>query len=529
MHKEVKQIFLFFSFLFFSKTFSKGFGRLCEAILINNLNEGQENCPKVAIKERIRDDIKNQENWKKEIEILQRIEKEIPKLVTPRMICSLDDSSRNIPKKYIVMEWVEGSDFTRLRTSFEIIKDDHEKLKEFLRMMMIVLNELKKMHLCNFTHRDIKLDNLMFTKTNKDEKPNYMIIDFGSSFNQNDDKSLRIPTSSPGYSPPEQNTQNESYRSDIFALGVCFAKLLNIISLSNKNKKIKELTPQPIIEMIDKMQEKQIEKRISLDQCIQIVSQSFVECLQLNSIEENFFDQPFLSDIEILRKQINESKEINLKIFTQLNKFTSILKNLVNSPLNQIKASSFPNEQNSKEILIEQNSKEISIEEKSDLPNITQFFSSTSFFSCSSSATFPPLIKPNTNMEIQNSIENNDLSSLNFLLKKKSQVNHQDPNGDSALHFACKNKVNLDILKCLIDHKANMNLQNKNLQTPLHFACSNKNNLEAIKVLVVNGGNPNLKDKDGLIPKQIAKKHLKKEKILLKEIDYILKNYKNNN
>ena len=61
------------------------------------------------------------------------------------------------------MEWVEGSDFTRLRTSFEIIKDDHEKLKEFLRMMMIVLNELKKMHLCNFTHRDIKLDNLMFT------------------------------------------------------------------------------------------------------------------------------------------------------------------------------------------------------------------------------------------------------------------------------------------------------------------------------------------------------------------------------
>ena len=89
--------------------------------MIKNENEDQGKIVRVAIKERIKDDPKNQENWKKEIEILKRIEKEIPTLVTPRIICTLDDSSRNIALKYIVMEWVEGFDFTKLNLSFHKI------------------------------------------------------------------------------------------------------------------------------------------------------------------------------------------------------------------------------------------------------------------------------------------------------------------------------------------------------------------------------------------------------------------------
>jgi hypothetical protein len=63
--------------------------------------------------------------------------------------------------------------------------------------------------------------------------------------------------------------------------------------------------------MIEKMKENEIEKRISLDECIQIVSQSFTEIF--GSIDPHFLEQPFLSDIESLRKQINETKGIEIK------------------------------------------------------------------------------------------------------------------------------------------------------------------------------------------------------------------------
>jgi hypothetical protein len=58
----------------------------------------------VAIKERIRERKQDIEAWKKEIEIFKRLEKEIPTLVTPRIICTLDDTPRKIKEKYIVLE-----------------------------------------------------------------------------------------------------------------------------------------------------------------------------------------------------------------------------------------------------------------------------------------------------------------------------------------------------------------------------------------------------------------------------------------
>lgn len=165
-----------------------GFGRIFKGIYIETGNI-------VAIKERIKE--RNKDNWMQEIEMLKCLEQQIPTLCTSRLICSLDDTSRNISDKYIVMEFVEGKDLTLfhslLANQLELSKE-----KELLRLMVILSNELRKLHAKGFLHRDIKLDNLMYY-TAKDGLMHYIFIDFGSSFDMNA-KKPRIPTNSPGYS-----------------------------------------------------------------------------------------------------------------------------------------------------------------------------------------------------------------------------------------------------------------------------------------------------------------------------------------
>ena len=62
----------------------------------------------VAIKERLNDD--KLDLWDKEIELFKKIESRAPDLITSRMVTVLDDTDRKLPKKYIVMEWIEGKE-----------------------------------------------------------------------------------------------------------------------------------------------------------------------------------------------------------------------------------------------------------------------------------------------------------------------------------------------------------------------------------------------------------------------------------
>ena len=81
-------------------------------------------------------------------------------------------------------------------------------------MMLLLLNELKKMHSSNILHRDIKCENIMFYE--KNEKLFFCFIDFGSSFDLSNKKiKERIPTYTPYYTAPEQNTEEESFESKI--------------------------------------------------------------------------------------------------------------------------------------------------------------------------------------------------------------------------------------------------------------------------------------------------------------------------
>jgi hypothetical protein len=138
-------------------------------------------------------------------------------------------------------------------------------------------------------------------ENNTNEKNRYILVDFGSSFCLNDQISARPNTSSPGYSPKEQNTDKECYLTDIYPLGVCFSKTASFIFLSDTKTKIINILPQKIQNMFDQMKEDSLEKRISLEECIQIVSQCYNEKFGSNSIDENFYYQPFLSDIVSLR------------------------------------------------------------------------------------------------------------------------------------------------------------------------------------------------------------------------------------
>ena len=98
------------------------------------------------------------------------------------------------------------------RKGYELKESSFDCEKDFLRMMILLLNDLKKMHTAKILHRDIKCENILFYE--KNQKLFFCFIDFGSSFDlENKEGKERIKTFSPHYSAPEQNTAEESFTS----------------------------------------------------------------------------------------------------------------------------------------------------------------------------------------------------------------------------------------------------------------------------------------------------------------------------
>ena len=106
-----------------------------------------------------------------------------------------------------------GGNLTDFNKNYVLKESSFNSEKDFLRMMMLLLNDLKKIHTANILHRDIKCDNIMFYEKNK--KLFFCFIDFGSSFDlSNQGGKERIKTYTPIYSAPEQNTPQESFESN---------------------------------------------------------------------------------------------------------------------------------------------------------------------------------------------------------------------------------------------------------------------------------------------------------------------------
>ena len=77
-------------------------------------------------------------------------------------------------------------------------------------------------------------------------------------------------------------------------------------------------------------------------------------------------------------------------------------------------------------------------------------------------------------------------------------INYQDKNGNTALHYA-SNEGNLKIVKTLLGAKCDTNIKNNNNQTPLHLS-SKKDYFDITKKLIESGAKLNIEDSEKNTP-----------------------------
>ena len=87
--------------------------------------------------------------------------------------------------------------------------------------------------------------------------------------------------------------------------------------------------------------------------------------------------------------------------------------------------------------------------------------------------------------------QSRNMETINFLLNKGADVNLQDRNGQSALHFA-----SLDICYWLIQNLADVNMCDNHNCTPLMLASRNSD-FKKVVMLIENGAKVDLQDVDG--------------------------------
>ncbi len=117
---------------------------------------------------------------------------------------------------YLALEFIEGE---------ELEQEVHRQIlneAQAIEFLLDVLNTLKSVHKQGIIHRDIKPSNLIRRK--QDGK--MILIDFGAvkeigtmAFDTSKQQVKTQIIGTPGYMPPEQNSGNPVYSSDIYALG----------------------------------------------------------------------------------------------------------------------------------------------------------------------------------------------------------------------------------------------------------------------------------------------------------------------
>ena len=104
---------------------------------------------------------------------------------------------------------------------------------------------------------------------------------------------------------------------------------------------------------------------------------------------------------------------------------------------------------------------------------------------------------------------NGNVAVATFLVKQKANVNFNSSNGTALMAAIVKNDKTLTVL--LLEAKANIDLQDRNGFTALHYAIQFRN-YEMIALLLQFQTNPNIKDNSGMSATDYALK-LKDEQI----------------
>ena len=303
-----------------------GFGRIFKAFHIPTNTV-------VAIKERKSENETFIQAWKKEIKSLRMIHELLPNLFTSRIIGVLNDTPRGLQDKYLVLEFIEGGDMKNF-DPHKLKTCKFEKENDFIRMMLMLFEQLKTLHSVEIIHRDIKpgeifyffnfsqiffqktcVENIMFMESQK--AVYFLFVDFGCAHKLKSGKK-KVKIFSPGYSPPELNTDKENFKSDIFSLGNSFLQILDSCKI-----KISE----PVVDLIKKMVEPELENRASIKYCMQTLSKKFL----LTNKTDQFVLPKICEKYEIVvefSKKISNKKIPNFNEISFATPFTTSLGSL---------------------------------------------------------------------------------------------------------------------------------------------------------------------------------------------------------
>lgn len=98
----------------------------------------------------------------------------------------------------------------------------------------------------------------------------------------------------------------------------------------------------------------------------------------------------------------------------------------------------------------------------------------------------------------------NNAELLKWLIDNGANINHQDRNGFSALHFAVKEQ-RFDVTEILINNKADLELKDSNGNTPLMDAIFNsKGNYKIVALFIDAGANPDNINNHEMTPRHLA-------------------------
>ena len=114
-----------------------------------------------------------------------------------------------------------------------------------------------------------------------------------------------------------------------------------------------------------------------------------------------------------------------------------------------------------------------------------------------------------------------NIELLNWLIKNNANINHQDENGYSALHFVAQEKK-AKSTELLLNQNAETELKDKYLNTPLWTAVMNaKENLSIVELLLKNNANLDNQNSANRSPREMAEKIFGEEFQTIKRKLYI--------
>lgn len=168
---------------------------------------------KVAIKTYDKSKLKDPAHWKRvhsEIKIMEQVSH-------PR-IARMYEAVETPKRMHLIMECLDGGNLCSYVKAKRRLSEDESR-----RIFFQILQAVEHLHMLGVTHRDIKLENILFAE-NKDIK----VIDFGFSTVCQPGKRLKVFCGTPSYMAPEivRRTEYEGKPVDMWSMGILLYALL---------------------------------------------------------------------------------------------------------------------------------------------------------------------------------------------------------------------------------------------------------------------------------------------------------------